>query len=341
MTANIRDTQKRTEAIPESFGINTLWRRAPLDLLILLFALVGVFAFFSFKSPSFYSIANVSTIAQQTAIVGTAALGMTLIIIAGGIDLSVGSVIALTTVAIAWLLQKGYSPSAAALGGVGVAALCGFFNGLLTTTLKVVPFIVTLGTLLVYRGAAKGFAGNQKIDVDPERLFWLESLLASLAKEQKWMIVPPGVWMMILLAVLVIALLHLTKFGLHVFAVGSNEATARLCGVRVPLVQLAVYTLAGVFAGIAGMLQFSRLTVGDPTVAQGQELDVIAAVVIGGGSLSGGRGSIVGTLIGAFFMRTVRSGCSYLGLDNWVQEVVTGLIIVAAVALDRLRQRRS
>jgi len=109
----------------------------------------------------------------------------------------------------------------------------------------------------------------------------------------------------------------------------------------VPLVQLAVYTLAGVFAGIAGMLQFSRLTVGDPTVAQGQELDVIAAVVIGGGSLSGGRGSIVGTLIGAFFMRTVRSGCSYLGLDNWVQEVVTGLIIVAAVALDRLRQRRS
>jgi ribose/xylose/arabinose/galactoside ABC-type transport system permease subunit len=123
--------------------------------------------------------------------------------------------------------------------------------------------------------------------------------------------------------------------------VGSSENTARLCGVAVEKVKTAVYVLSGAFAGIAGLLQFSRLTVGDPTVAVGIELDVIAAVVIGGGSFSGGEGSVLGTVVGAFIMTTIRSGCAQMGLSNWVQEIVTGIIIVLAVALDRLRHRKS
>jgi ribose/xylose/arabinose/galactoside ABC-type transport system permease subunit len=136
-------------------------------------------------------------------------------------------------------------------------------------------------------------------------------------------------------------LLRYARLGRHIFAVGSNELTARLCGVAVERVKLIVYTISAAFAGLAGLMQFSRLTVGDPTVAVGTELDVIAAVVIGGGSLSGGEGSILGSLVGALIMTVIRSGCSQLGLPNWVQEIVTGAIIVLAVALDRLRHRRA
>ena len=154
------------------------------------------------------------------------------------------------------------------------------------------------------------------------------------------MMVPPGVWLLAALAVLTAVVLKYTRLGAHIFAIGSNENTARLCGVPVERVKIAVYTLSGAFAGLTGVLQFSRLTVGDPTVAVGLELDVIAAVVIGGGSLSGGEGTVLGTLVGAFIMTVIRAGTSQMGLPNWVQEIVTGTIIVVAVALDRWRHRR-
>ena len=133
--------------------------------------------------------------------------------------------------------------------------------------------------------------------------------------------------------------LRYTRLGRHSFAIGSNEQTARLCGVAVERVKVLVFTLGGVFAGLGGLMQFSRLTKGDPTVAVGLELDVIAAVVIGGGSLSGGEGSILGTIVGALIMTVIASGCTQMGLPNWVQEIITGAIIVAAVAVDRLRHR--
>jgi ribose/xylose/arabinose/galactoside ABC-type transport system permease subunit len=230
------------------------------------------------------------------------------------------------------------APYLAALAGILAGTLCGFVNGLLTTSLRIVPFIVTLGTLLLFRGVATGTANEQKIDAP---MTWLADVLAALPKAKQWMLVAPGVWILFALAVVVAFLLYYTRFGLHVFAVGSNEATARLCGIRVPRVQLMVYTIGGFLAGVAGLLQFSRLTVGDPTVAVGLELDVIAAVVIGGGSLAGGQGSVLGTLVGALFMTTIRSGCSQMGLANWVQQIVTGSIIVIAVTLDRLRHRRA
>ena len=261
---------------------------------------------------------------------------MTLVMILGGIDLSVGSVVALSTVVIAWLLQEaGAGPITAALGGVLAGALCGLVSGLVITRLNVVPFIVTLGMMLVVRGLAKALAHEQKIDAP---LTGLQDLLASLPAGSR-LLFPPGVWLVIALALLAAGLLRYTRLGRHIFAIGSNEQTARLCGVPVRAVKLITYTLGGASFGLAGLMMFSRLTVGDPTAAIGLELDVIAAVVIGGGSLSGGEGSIFGSIVGALIMSVIRSGCSQMGLDNWVQEVVTGAIIVAAVALDQIRHR--
>ncbi len=317
--------------------VNWVRAHAGLNRIGPLLGLLAVYGLFMLIGPaSFSSAYNLETIARQSTITGMAALGMTLIIILGGIDLSVGSVIALGTVVIAALLQAGCSPLVAALGGILAGACCGLFNGLLITRLRMVPFIVTLGTLLMVRGAAKGLAHEQKIDAP---MTWLNSLLAALGPHDPPILVPWGVWLLALLSLAVGGVLMYTRFGRHVFAVGSSEQTARLCGVAVERVKLAVYTLGGLFGGLAGLMQFSRLTVGDPTVAVGQELDVIAAVVIGGGSLSGGEGSVFGTLIGALIMTVIRSGCSQMGLPNWVQEIVTGFIIVLAVTLDRLRHR--
>lgn len=299
--------------------------------------LLVIYVFFALLAgETFWNVRNLETIVRQTTIVGIAALGMTLVIVSGGIDLSIGSVVALVTVSTACFLQMGLPPFIVALGAIAVGTICGFINGLLITRLKLVPFIVTLGTLLIFRGLAKGLANEQKIDAP---VTWLNDLLAPLSPSQAWLMVPAGVWSMLLLSILIAMLLTYTRFGLHIFAVGSNELTARLCGVPVRRVRLIIYTLGGAFAGLAGLMQFSRLTVGDPTVAMGMELDVIAAVVIGGGSLSGGEGSVFGTIIGALIMTVIRSGCSQLGLSNWVQEIVTGVIILLAVALDRFRHR--
>lgn len=332
----VRD--KPLEGAVEGAVESSSWR-AWLSRLGPLFGLALVFGLFAAIGPDhFTSVRNLETMARQTAIIGTAALGMTMVIILGGIDLSTGSTIALATVVIARLLGAGVSPLVAALAGVASGAACGLLNGLLITRLRVVPFIVTLGTLLGVRGLAKGLAGEQKVDAP---ITWLNELLASLGPGQRWMLVSWGVWIMLGLALAVAALLRYTRLGRHTFAVGSSEPTARLCGVAVDRVKVTVYTLSAALAGLAGLMQFSRLTVGDPTVAGGAELDVIAAVVIGGGSLAGGEGSVLGTLIGALIMTVIRSGCSQMGLANWVQEIVTGGIIVVAVALDRLRHRQS
>jgi ribose transport system permease protein len=300
-------------------------------------ALVVLYVIFAALQPeTFATTGNLRTMIRQTTTVGIAALGMTLIIILGGIDLSVGSMVALTTVVIATLLAGGASPAWAAVAGVAVTALCGLVNGALITSLRVTPFIVTLGAMGIIRGAAKGLAHEQKIDAP---LSWLNDLLAEVGRDS-WMVLPPGVWLLVLLALASGALLGYTRLGRHIFAIGSNERAARLCGVRVPLVKIAVYTIAAALAGIAGLMQFSRLTVGDPTVAAGLELDVIAAVVIGGGSLNGGEGSILGSLVGAMLMTEIKSGCTHVGLAVWIQEILAGVIIVVAVALDRLRHRR-
>jgi ribose transport system permease protein len=309
--------------------------RALLDRTGALIGLLLVALIFTaLAGMQFVEPGNLELMARQTAIVCMAAIGMTTVIVAGGIDLSVGSVISLTTVVIAVLLRQGASPAAAGLSGVAAAAACGLVNGVLITRLRVVPFIVTLGTMLVVRGLAKGVADERRV-VAP--LTWVYGLLRSPASA--WSL-PSGIWLVIVLGLVISVLLQYTRFGRHVFAVGSNERMARLCGVPIDRTKVIVYTLNAALAGLAGVLQFAKLAVGDPTVAVGLELDVIAAVIIGGGSLLGGRGSIVGTAIGAGIMTIIQVGCSQLGLANWVQQIVTGAIIVVAVAIDRVRSTR-
>jgi ribose/xylose/arabinose/galactoside ABC-type transport system permease subunit len=282
--------------------------------------------------PQFFRAANLELVARQTVIVCVAALGMTMVIVSGGIDLSVGSVVALSTVVTAVALRT-QGPATAAAAAIVAGAVCGFVNGVLVTQLRVVPFIVTLGTMLLVRGAAKGMADERRIEAP---VTWLNSLLRT-ARDGSGLWLPTGIWITVALAVVVGLTLRYTRFGRHLFAIGSSERTARLCGVRIGRTKIAVYTIAGMLAALAGILEFSKLSVGDPTVSNGLELDVIAAVIIGGGSLSGGKGSVVGTLAGATIMAVIQIGCSQLGLPNWVQQIVTGSIIVGAVALDRLR----
>jgi ribose transport system permease protein len=294
--------------------------------------------FAALRPESFTRTATLVTMARQTVIVGIATVGMTLIIIQGGIDLSVGSAVALTSVIVAKLLKAGHGPLVACGAGIVVGAATGAFNGVLIARGRLLPFIVTLGTMSMWRGAAKGIADEQKIDAPA---MGIDTLLTPLPPGRAWMLVPPGVWIALLTAAVMAVVLRSTRFGRHVYAVGSNEHTARLCGVRVERVKIAVYTIAGALAGLAGVMAFSNLTVGDPTTSAGLELDVIAAVVIGGGSLSGGEGSVLGAIVGACLMTVLKTGATYLGLQLWVQEIVIGAVIIAAAGLDRLRQRRS
>lgn len=297
-----------------------------LGLLLALFA--------ALLPGQFLSTYNLKTVATQTVIVGLCAIGMTFVIVSGGIDLSVGSNIALSSVVTALALRAGSTPFLALLAGVATGAGVGACNGLLVTRLGIVPFIVTLGSMGVARGLAKYLADEQKIDAPARGL----SLLMAKTPEPAWLLLSPGVWLLLMAAGLAAFTLSRTVFGLHALAVGSNEDTARLCGVRVQRVKWTIYVLCGLCAGLAGGLQFARLTVGDPTTALGKELDVIAAVVIGGGSLAGGSGSILGSLLGAFLMTILANGCTLLGVPNYVQDMLVGGIIVAAVALDRWRR---
>lgn len=312
-------------------------------LVILVVAWVALFIAFSVLIPDgrFARPENFETIARQTAIVGFAAIGMTFIIIRGAIDLSVGSAVAFVTVFIAWLLQvKHVDGVIAAIAGILAGGLCGLCNGALVAKLKVSPFIATLGSMLVIRGMAKGLAQEQKIDVDhcPQ---WMLDILARLSTKDQSRLFAPGVWLLLVVAIASAWFLRSSVFGRNIIAAGSNEDAAYLAGLPVKRDLVLVFLLGGLFTGIAGLMQFSRLTVGDPTVAVGLELDVIAAVVIGGASLSGGQGSIAGSLVGALIMTTIKSGANQLGLPNWVQEIATGLIIVTAVTLDRIRATKA
>jgi ribose transport system permease protein len=295
-------------------------------VIVIFTALVG--------AETYLSGRNVRIVASQTVIVALGAIGMTLVIVSGGIDLSLGSVVALTGVVAAVALRQGAAPLAAVLAAVAVGGLVGLVNAAAITGLRVVPFIATLGMLGVARGAAKWLAGEQPVDMPPT---WVNELAVTVP-EPEWLLVAPGVWLSVLLAAIMALALRNTVAGRRLFAVGSNEAAARACGVSTDRVKLWTYSVAGLFFGLSGVMQASRLRQGDPTVAIGTELDVIAAVVIGGGSLRGGEGGMLGSMIGALVMAFLRNGSQQMGWPNYVQEIIIGVIIVLAVALDRYRQ---
>jgi ribose transport system permease protein len=298
-----------------------------LALVVVVFALLA-------DAPSRYlSSFNLRIVLSQTVIVAIGAIGMTMIIVSGGIDLSVGATIALTGVVAALAIGAGWPAAAAVATAVLAGGLVGLGNGVLITGLRVVPFIATLGMLGIARGVAKWLAHEQTVNVPPT---WVNELLVTFPR-QAWMVLPPGVWITVALAVLVATVLRHTIFGRRLFALGSNELAARACGIATDRLKLLIYGVAGLLFGLAGVMQLSRLRQGDPTVAIGTELDVIAAVVIGGGSLHGGEGSVFGSVVGALIMAFLRNGCQQMGWPNYIQEIIIGAIIVLAVALDRLR----
>ncbi|GAC1464740.1 MAG: ABC transporter permease [Isosphaeraceae bacterium] len=318
---------------------------------------VGLFAYLTSDSGSFMTVYNWRTISVQTVIVATAALGMTLVMIAGGIDLSVGSVVALVCVCMALavrgielhapgflgngtLKMPGIPLAWALLGGILLGGVCGAINGILITGLRVVPFIITLGSLKIYRGLAKWLSNSTAVYVPLESREWWFGRTLATEPVPSWLIVAPGVWILLILSFLLGLLLRYSLLGRYAYAIGSNEATARLCGINVPVVKVLVYAGAGLATGLAGVMQFTYLdATGDPVTADGLELQVIAAVVIGGASLSGGEGTVLGTLIGCLIMSVLNNGCVHAGIPNASQDIIIGAIIIAAVALDRFRRR--
>lgn len=338
-----KQAELSTLAAPQSGWLRQrlLGELGPLLVLVLI---VLLFTAVDYRlhggNGSFASVRNVRVVLVQATTVAVAALGLTIVIIAGGIDLSAGTALALSATVMAWCLREDYAVSFAILACVATGASCGLLNGILISLLRIVPFIVTLGTMTIYLGIAKLIASETTVRPKPEQVpAWLGDLVST---SNKALVAgaPLGVWIALALAVLVAVLLRYTVFGRHVFALGSNEATARLCGINVPALKMIVYSLSGALIGMAGMYQFARLSVGNPTSGIGLELRVIAAVVIGGGSLSGGQGSVLGTLTGAGIMAVIASGCNAVGLSNPTQDIILGVIIVGAVAIDQVRQRR-
>jgi ribose transport system permease protein len=331
-------TKNQTASEPAS---KTTQVRHLLNILGPFFGLLLVIGLFSLNSevrPYFLTGSNFKIILTQTVIVAIGALGMTMIIVSGGIDLSVGSVIALTSVVGARLLVEHYSPVATIIATILAGGLIGFVNGSIIAGLRMMPFIVTLGMMGVVRGLAKSkwLANNQTVNAPESPI----NNIMDLAEPTRLFPLPWGVWIAIGLALIMAVMMRQTIFGRYIFAIGSNEATARLCGIRVQIQKLFIYSIAGLFFGLAGLMQLSRLTQGDPTVAIGLELDIIAAVVIGGASLNGGTGTILGSMIGALIMAVLRNGSNQMGWPTYMQEIIIGIVIVIAVGLDKLRQSR-
>ena len=327
-----------TQAVSKPFSSGLTRSRRLMNFAGPFFGLLLVVCFFSLNSsvrPYFLTGPKFKIILTQTVIVAMGTLGMTLIIVSGGIDLSVGSTVALTSVAGAIVLLKGWGPWAVVALSVAVGAGVGLLNGLVIGGLRMMPFIVTLGMMGIARGTAKWLSGNQTVSAPDSPV----NGIMDLRDPTQLFPLPYGVWITLGLAVVMAIVMRNTVFGRYIFAIGSNEAAARLCGIRVNFQKALIYSVAGIFFGLAGLMQLSRLTQGDPTVAIGLELDIIAAVVIGGASLSGGSGTVLGSMIGALTMAVLRNGSNQMGLPTFMQEIIIGIVIIIAVGVDKLRQR--
>jgi ribose transport system permease protein len=290
------------------------------------------------KTSVFLSANNLRNVSDQTAVIAIIAIGMTMVILTGGIDLSVGSLIALSAVVTAWLIRawggtsaSGGTMLAASLVAIAVCGLVGLFSGLMITQFKIPPFIATLAMMQVASGAAFIVAQGQSINAIPASFIWLGrgANLASL---------PNSVVLMLLLYVAAHIFMNRTRSGRYIYAVGGNPEASRLSGIRTKRTLLFVYVVSGLCAGLGGVITASQLNAGSPTYGQAYELYVIASVVVGGTSLVGGEGFIFGTLIGAFIIAVIRNGMNLTNVEPYTQKVALGLVILGAVLLDRLRR---
>jgi ribose transport system permease protein len=298
--------------------------------LIGLLLIVGVFAAIA---PGFLSQRNLVNILQQSSINACVALGMTLVIISGGIDLSVGPTAALAAVLSASLMVGGVPPALAILAGLGLGALCGVVNGALVSFGGLQPFIVTLGTLSTYRALALIATGGNPVLGVPQAFRGMAN--GSFAG------IPASVLVVIVVALLAAVILRKTPFGEYLLAVGGNEEAAHIAGVPIALTKIGAYALSGVLAALAAIILIGRLGAAEPILGNLWELDAIAAAAIGGASLMGGKGSIIGTLLGAIILGAMRNGLTLLNVQAFYQLLATGLIILLAMLVDRATRGRT
>lgn len=319
----------------------SLIRSDAAQRLLAFAALIVLFIGFSLASPNFLQFSNIVGILLATAVNGVLALGVTYVIITGGIDLSIGTVMTFSAVMTGMFITNWQLPVAVGiLGGIGAGVLAGFINGIVIAKMKIPPFIATLGMMYIAKGLSLIISGLKPIYFNgaPEfRQIAMGSITATFFPQYE---VPNAVFIMFGAAIVASLILTRTILGRYTFAIGSNEEATRLSGVNVDKWKIAVYTLCGAFAGIGGVMMAARLNSAQPSLGQGYELDAIAAVVIGGTSLSGGEGTIIGTIIGAFVLSVLTNGLRILSVPQEWQIVVTGAIVILAVYLDIIRRRR-
>ena len=329
-----------------------LWQLFPFlafVVVVLLFTLADM----RWGQGKFLSAYNWRGIMSNASLIAVPAFGMTMIIIAGGIDLSAGTALTLCGTVLAVMLKVlpdstnfAVWVSIALVLMVSTGVLCGLINGLLISMTNVVPFIVTLGTMTIFLGIGQILAKESTVYAPSENIPDWMSLCYTGRNVGQYLVpisvpglgaIPTSVIIAVVLGLLVAGLLRYTVFGRNVFAMGSSESTARLCGVNIPLTRIATYSLAGFFIAMGGLLYFANVKNGNPNDGTGKELEIIAAVVLGGGSLAGGRGSILGTMIGALIITVIRSGCTQLQIPNTYTLIMIGGIIIVAVIVDQLR----
>ncbi len=319
----------------------SLIRADAMQRVLAFAALIVLFVVFSLASENFLSFSNIVGILLATAVNGVLALGVTFVIIAGGIDLSIGTVMTFAAVMTGVFITNLQLPVfVGILGGLAAGALCGLVNGLIIAKLKIPPFIATLGMLNVAKGLALVSSSLKPIYFSDAPVFNALAMGSVLGSLIPGFDIPNAVLIMFGAAIIASLILTKTVLGRYTFALGSNEEATRLSGVNVNAWKIGIYTLAGLFSGLAGVLIASRLNSAQPALGQGYELDAIAAAVIGGTSLSGGEGSILGTIIGAFIISTLTNGLRILSVPQEWQTVITGGIVILAVYLDIVRRRR-
>ena len=318
-----------------------LWRPAARQKLLAFASLVALLVFFSLASTNFLQVDNFVSLLQATAVNGVLAIASTFVIITAGIDLSVGTLMTFCAVMAGVFLTYWELPMwTGIVAAIATGALSGGISGTLIAKMKVPPFIATLGMMLVLKGLSLVVSGDKPIYFSNTENFSVISQDSLLGYVVPGLPIPNAALILFVMAIFAAAVLNRTALGRYTFAIGSNEEAVRLSGVSVDRWKIIIYGLGGAICGVAGLLLASRINSAQPALGQGYELDAIAAVVIGGTSLSGGTGTILGTIIGAFIMSVLTNGLRILSVAQEWQFVITGVIIILAVYADMLRRRR-
>lgn len=311
--------------------VNDLVKRIDVNELYIVFGLFGLCVILAFLSPVFLTVANISNVILQASINATLACGMTFVIISGGIDLSVGSVLAMSGVVLGSVLKTDAPLAIGLLSALGIGGLCGLINGLFITLGNLPPFISTLGMMSIARGAALFYTGGRSISGF--------SMTVMTLGNGSFLGIPILIIIMAATYLIAFFILRYTQLGRYTYAIGGNEEATRLSGISIRWYKTTVYVISGLTSGIAAIMLTARLNSAQPIAGMSYELDAIAATVIGGTSLSGGEGKIYGTIIGALIISVLRNGLNLLNVSSFIQQIVIGAVIIAAVLVDKAKRR--